>query len=454
MPDFSLKNLCENLKNGESQFIQLGEKSFILQRLTKKKENFAKSYDAENSLIIVRSVAEIEEYFGKIEREIRERLTNIWRADCSTQVQLNFSENENMRFLSPKSQEIIEISEKTDSPIIIMEIDSGEKSKNITKFSDDFFEKELANSRIIKFSRKNEIAEKDKFDGDFRVVEIRSDDKNHPEDLIISRKRKLYKFAKFLESENCFDLKKWTNFREDGFKNVLGDGKIVAEIGAGSAIFITKLAEKYPEKFFVAVDKKSDRLLQGANLAKKLNLKNIFYIWADVSRISQIFREKTVDEIWVTFSDPFARDEYQSKRADFSRFFHDNLRFSDAKNYEENLRKYISEIHEFDEKSRKNFDEYLQKNGRGRLTEKRFLGEYEKIIKNGGKMNFKTDNSPLFEWSMKSFRENDWSSVILTRNLHCENSTDFEDAQIMTSYEERFAKELLPISFVCATKKD
>jgi tRNA (guanine-N7-)-methyltransferase len=277
-----------------------------------------------------------------------------------------------------------------------------------------------------------------------------SDERKRPEDYVISRKRKLYKFAKFTEAENCFDLEKWRDFSRKSGKN---SRKIVAEIGAGSALFLTKLAAKDPTKTFVAVDRKSDRLWQGAKLAAELGLKNIYYVWADVSRLNQVFREYSVDEIWLTFSDPFAHDDYQEKRAEFSRFYHDKLRFADDEKYAENLAKYLSEIREFDEFSRKNYEKLLRKNGRGRLTNEKFLEQYSRILVAGGKLNFKTDNSPLFEWSLNNFAKNGWITEEISRNLHTETDKKFADAKIMTSYEERFAKEYLPISYAKFSRK-
>ena len=266
------------------------------------------------------------------------------------------------------------------------------------------------------------------------------------EDFVISRKRKLYKFAKFTEAENTFNLASWTDFRET-FSDLSRNKKLVAEIGAGSAIFLTELAEKNPEKIFVAVDKKSDRLWQGAKIAKEKSLANIFYVWVDVSRLGQVFAKSSVDEIWLTFSDPFAHDDYQEKRGEFSRKFHADLRFSDDKNYAENLAKYKKDVAEFDADSRKNFAKYLRKNGHGRLTNEKFLEQYARILTEDGALNFKTDNAPLFEWSLENFAKSGWKTEMISRNLHAEKGADFAEAQIMTSYEARYTNELLPINF-------
>lgn len=267
------------------------------------------------------------------------------------------------------------------------------------------------------------------------------------EDFVISRKRKLYKFAKFAEAENCFDLAKWKSFAKIDFAKLRENKKLVVEIGAGSAIFLTKLAEKYPEKIFVALDKKSDRLWQGAKIANEKRLKNIFYVWADVAKIVQVFAKNSVDEIWLTFSDPFSHENYQIRRADFAKFFHRNLRFLDDENYEKNLEKYLAEIKKFDNSSRKNYEKYLRKNDRARLTNAKFLAEFSRILRENGTLNFKTDNAPFFEYSLKNFAKTGWKTLEISRNLRGETDEKFADAQILTSYEERFSREFWPISF-------
>jgi len=331
-------------------------------------------------------------------------------------------------------------------------------------------------SRIIKFA------------GNGAVETIRDDGRPHPEDFVISRKRKLYKFAKFLDDSRCFNLEKWAQNRAKIFANFAepqnlsssgltgGSSKknnqldypigsdndavvareIVAEIGAGSAIFLTKLAEKNPDKIFVAMDRKSDRLWQGAKLANELNLANIFFVWAEASRLSQVFAKNSVSEIWLNFPDPFAKDNYQTARADFAKFYHDNLRFSDDKDYAKNLAKYQKDLHDFSELSRKKFAEFLLANDRQRLTAPQFLESYKKLLRENGALNLKTDNAPLFEWSLKNFAKN-WKTEFISRNLHNEKiaktAPEFlQNAQIKTTYEEKFAAENWPIYFARFTK--
>jgi tRNA G46 methylase TrmB len=246
---------------------------------------------------------------------------------------------------------------------------------------------------------------------------------------------------------------------------------LVVEIGAGSALFLVELARQNPTKIFVATDIKSDRMYRGARRADELKLENIFFVRCDIARIAQAFSPRCVSEIWLTFPDPFAKENYQSVRADFAKFYHDFLRFSGDENYAKNRAKYDKDLQEFTKKTRENFADFLSANSRKRLTDAKFLQKYAQILTRDGRLNFKTDNAPLFEWSLKSFLENGWKTEFLTRDLHGDldvpddAKTILKDspshsrkisnkipdfllnARIMTSYEEKFAKEGLKINY-------
>jgi tRNA (guanine-N7-)-methyltransferase len=72
-----------------------------------------------------------------------------------------------------------------------------------------------------------------------------------PNQFIITRKRKKYKFALFHNSPLCFEFDEWIKREVD-----------CLEIGAGTGLFSVELALRHPEKTFLAIDVKGDRLLQ------------------------------------------------------------------------------------------------------------------------------------------------------------------------------------------------
>jgi tRNA threonylcarbamoyl adenosine modification protein (Sua5/YciO/YrdC/YwlC family) len=152
-------------------------------------------------------------------------------------------------------------------------------------------------SRIIKFRRNG------------TVETVRADGDAHPEDFVITRRRKLYNFARFDEYSTCFHFDEWLNSaaHSELVKNLAGSdpAKVVVEVGAGSALFSVELAQRYPERTFIAIDIKGDRLYQGAREADKLGLENVYFVRADIARITEIVPPHSVQEIWLTFPDPW-----------------------------------------------------------------------------------------------------------------------------------------------------
>lgn len=233
-------------------------------------------------------------------------------------------------------------------------------------------------SRIIRFTKNG------------TVETLRSDGHSHPEDFVITRRRKLYKFAKFDELDTCFHLEEWLIVRDTKLANTTN---LTVEIGAGSALFSVELASRQPENTFIAVDIKGDRLYQGAREANRLGLTNIYFIRSDIARINEAIPEFIANEIWITFPDPYPRKP-------------------DAKH---------------------------------RLTAPRYLAYYRAMLNSSGKLKFKTDSDNLFDWSLEQFKSQGWHLETITRDLHNSNASD--EVKIMTSYEKRFTDDGLKINF-------
>lgn len=139
-----------------------------------------------------------------------------------------------------------------------------------------------------------------------------------PNDFIITRKRKKYKFAKFHNAKNCFEFEEWQRQAVD-----------IVEVGAGTGLFSLELAKRHPEKRVVAVDVKADRLQFGAYRALEEGVENIAFIRARADQIGELFPAHQVNKIWLTFSDPFPRQRSAGRRMThptFLRRYHDILR--------------------------------------------------------------------------------------------------------------------------------
>ena len=202
-----------------------------------------------------------------------------------------------------------------------------------------------------------------------------------PDQFIITRKRKKYKFAKFANAHNCFEFDAWTNE-----KLSLGN-KVSVEIGAGTGLFCVELAMRYPDQIFVAIDVKADRLQKGAYEAIEHGLDNVYFVRARADQIDRLFDAKSLRAIWLTFSDP-----YPKKRAA----------------------------------------------GR-RMTHPTFLAKYQQLLAPDGGFYIKHDNPDFFKWSLEQLVATGWTIDELSFDLHESNLSD--DYKILTTYEQRWLGE-------------
>ncbi len=215
----------------------------------------------------------------------------------------------------------------------------------------------------------------------------------NPDDFVIVRKRKKYKFAKFHNAENCFEFDEWRDFyqqRQPGVSRL--------EIGAGTGLFSVELAARYPDKLFAAIDVKADRLQKGAYIALERSLKNIYFIRARADQIGDLFALSTLVNIWVTFPDPFPKKRAAGRR----------------------------------------------------LTHPYFLRRYAQLLQPGDELLFKHDDRDFFCWSLEQLVAEKWQITELSFDLH-ESFLD-DEYKIMTTYEQRWLNEGKAINFVRATR--
>lgn len=209
----------------------------------------------------------------------------------------------------------------------------------------------------------------------------------NPKDFIITRKRKLYKFALFNNSSICFEFNDWNPERTE-VDNL--------EIGAGTGLFSECLALKNPNKKFVAIDVKADRLVKGAQQAESDQLRNIRFLRARADQLLEAFAPHSIKYIWITFPDPYPK----------------------------------------------------KRNAGRRLTHPTFLKIYEELLQEDGALYFKTDAKELFDWSLEQLVAEGWQIQRLSFDLH--ESDLNENYKVMTTYERRFVSEGLKINFVKA----
>lgn len=202
-------------------------------------------------------------------------------------------------------------------------------------------------------------------------------------------RQKQKRFEELKERENVLEDYKalYTqlkgNWNKLYFKN---DHPITVEMGCGRGEYTTGLAKVYPNRNFVGVDVKGDRLWVGSTQAIEENLTNVAFLRAQIQSIESFFAPNEVETIWITFPDPFRRE-------------------GDAKR---------------------------------RLTSPRYLEYYKSLLTKNGQVFFKTDNTPLFDYTLEILGErNDIVDLEYTRNLYDSEYMD-DHYGIKTKFEEKF----------------
>lgn len=182
------------------------------------------------------------------------------------------------------------------------------------------------------------------------------------------------------------------------WKEVFGSGNPVRiEIGMGKGRFITELAEKNPDINYVGIEKYSSVLLRAVEKQDVLELENLRFIRMDAENICEVFNKGEVDRIYLNFSDPWPKDRHAKRR----------------------------------------------------LTSRQFLDRYAQILKDGGRVEFKTDNKMLFDFSVEEVKQaSGWRLEAVTYDLH--NDEELSRGNVMTEYEERFSSQGNPICKLCA----
>lgn len=162
---------------------------------------------------------------------------------------------------------------------------------------------------------------------------------------------------------------------------------IYLEIGSGKGQFLVGMAKKYPSRNFVGIER---NVTCAGFIAKKLveeEISNAKLIFNDGEKVLQEMKEKSVNIVYLNFSDPWPKTRHHKRR----------------------------------------------------LTSEKFCYLYKKVLKNDGYIIQKTDNLELFEFSKETFKENGFKIIEEDYNY----MTNEED--VVTEYEADFRKDNLPI---------
>lgn len=169
---------------------------------------------------------------------------------------------------------------------------------------------------------------------------------------------------------------------------------VYLEIGSGKGDFLIQMSEKYPDLLFVGVEKNvtcsgitAKKIVETSSKAK--------IIWADAQELLPLFKNGSVNTLFLNFSDPWPKKRHHKRR----------------------------------------------------LTSDLFLKEYLRVLKKGGRLIFKTDNIDLFNDSLEVFMETEFTLISKTNDY---DGKDEFDAQ--TEYETNFRQKGTPINRVIYQK--
>ncbi len=165
------------------------------------------------------------------------------------------------------------------------------------------------------------------------------------------------------------------------------------ELGSGCTGFLLTHASRHPEKVYLAIEFKEELLLKAVKVAKEQDIKNIRFLRYRIEKLDNMFRSLNASKIYLNFSDPWPKARHEKRR----------------------------------------------------LTHPNYLNMYKNILKEGGYIEFKTDNDDMFDYSLEQFKDEGFELLEVSRDLHSEK----EDI-IMSEYEKKYSSQGQKIKYLKA----
>lgn len=209
-------------------------------------------------------------------------------------------------------------------------------------------------------------------------------------------KDKLRRFAEVDTFSNVVQLDAGKPFKgkwaSEFFKN---DNPVVLELACGKGEYTVNLGRIFPEKNFIGIDYKGNRIWRGAKTALEDGVSNVGFLRIQIETILDYFAEGEIDEIWITFPDPQPQISREKKR----------------------------------------------------LTSPRFLEKYKQILRHQGHVNLKTDNDSLHAYTSEKIDELGLKLVVKTEDLYNSGHAD-EVLSIKTYYEKKYLQDNKNINYL------
>ena len=169
------------------------------------------------------------------------------------------------------------------------------------------------------------------------------------------------------------------------------DKEIHIEVGMGKGRFMMGMAKANPHINYIGIEMYSSVLYRAVQKLELEPLENLKFLLLDAKDIANVFEKGEVDRIYLNFSDPWPKDRHAKRR----------------------------------------------------LPSRQFLARFDQILKDGGVIEFKTDNKDLFAFAEEEVEPAGWKILKITYDLH--NDEKMCEGNIMTEYEEKFSSMGNPI---------
>ena len=176
------------------------------------------------------------------------------------------------------------------------------------------------------------------------------------------------------------------------FKN---NNPVVLELACGKGEYTVNLAVLFPDKNFIGVDYKGNRIWRGAKTALEDGVNNVAFLRIQIENLVDYFTTGEIDEIWITFPDPQPQLSREKKR----------------------------------------------------LTSPRFLNMYRQILRPGAYINLKTDNDGFHAYPVSQIEESKLTLHIRTEDLYHSEFAD-DVLSIKTYYEKKYLKHNKNINYL------
>lgn len=199
-------------------------------------------------------------------------------------------------------------------------------------------------------------------------------------------KDKLRKFAEIGTFPNVYQLEAGAVNKGVWAQKHFGNSNpIIVELACGKGEYTVNMANAFPDKNFIGIDYKGNRIWRGAKTALEEDIKNVAFLRIQIEDILSYFSKDEIAEIWITFPDPQPQKGREKKR----------------------------------------------------LTSDRFLEKYKQILRKNGIMHLKTDNDGLFQYTKEKLIEREAAILKVTTDLY--NDVILDDVlSIKTYYEKKY----------------